>query len=107
MGVSLDGWSEPASDVRPFVWSDLMRLPSVQLLSAHRLFASVKVGKTADRTILRIVYTDGKVVDIDLFDGWQGVMIGTSVFDVQVTKYGVRIKRASGSIRFFHPSIVW
>jgi hypothetical protein len=76
-------------------------------MTSSRIFATVKVLKTAEGPILRLTYTDGKMLNFALYTGWQGIMIGTSVFDVQLTNYGIRIKRCSGPIRFFHESLVW
>ena len=81
---------------------------SVNLLSANRIFGALAVLRTANGPILRLTYTaSGKVEDFPLYTGWQGVMIGTNVFDVQLTAYGCRIKRVSGSAKFFGPSVVW
>lgn len=85
----------------------MVRLTSVLLLVAGRLFAHYKVIKTASGPVLRLKYHDGKVVDTPLFAGWQGVMVGTTVLDVQLTEYGCRIKVVSGPIRFFASSMVW
>lgn len=91
----------------PTLWSEPMRLPYVSLLSRNQIFANVRVGRKAGQAILRIAYTSGNTVDVPLYDGWQGVMVGTTLFDVQLTKDGTRIKRASGPIRMFHKLICW
>lgn len=80
---------------------------SVNLLSANRIFGTLRVLKTSTGAVLRLTRTSGKVEDFPLYTGWQGVMIGTNVFDVQLTAYGCRIKRTSGSAKFFAPGIVW
>ncbi len=84
-----------------------MRLSHVSLLSRNEIFATVRVGRRAGQAILRIAYTSGNIVDVPLYDGWQGVTIGTTLFDVQLTKDGIRIKKASGPIRLFHKLICW
>lgn len=86
----------------------MCRIPSVSLSSANRLFATVKVGRRHGRTFMVVSYHNGQPpLVVELFGGWQGVMIGTATFDVQLTEDGIRIKRASGSIRLFHESMVW
>jgi len=80
---------------------------SVNLLSANRIFGTLAILRTADGPVLRLTRTSGKIEDFPLYTGWQGIMIGVNVFDVQLTAYGCRIKRVSGSAKFFAPGIVW
>lgn len=84
-----------------------MKLYSVSVISGGRIFGTLSVVKTAAGPVLRLVRTSGKVEDTPLFAGRQGVCIGTTVFDVWLLPDGIRIKRVSGGVKFFHPSIVW
>ena len=77
-----------------------MKRKHVLLVSGVNPFAFLRVGRRPDGVaILRVSYFESRFVDIELSTGWQGITIGTSVFDVRLCKDGIVIRKVSGSIK--------
>ena len=87
--------------------SCVVKLYSVNVMSANRIFGTLSIVKTANGPVLRLVRSSGKVEDTPLRAKRQRFCIGTTVFDVTLFTDGCRVKRSSGNVKFFHPSIVW
>jgi hypothetical protein len=75
----------------------------IALSLAGRRFATLEVVRKENTVywpVLRVKYPDGRYTEIELFPGLQGVYVGTTLFDVTVSKDGkdIRIKRVSGKV---------
>ena len=80
-----------------------MVVARIALSLAGRRFATLEVVRTANTVywpVLRIAYPDGRYTEVELFPGLQGVFVGTTLFDVFVSKDGrqMRITRVSGKV---------
>ena len=79
-----------------------MVVAQVELFSAGREFAVLRVVKTADGPVVRVLYHgNGRTIESKLHVGVNGLYVGTTLFDIIVPQggYSVRIRRVSGSIR--------